>query len=216
MSLPKIPYSYIAIEGNIGSGKTTFSEMIGRDYGCKLILEQFADNPFLPHFYQDPLRYGFPLELFFMTERYKQLQALGTQQDLFYSFLVADYAFVKTLLFARNNLQVDEFRIFQKLWLVLEANLPKPELIVYLHRPLPVLLDHIEKRGRSYEKSIPADYLKKVQDVYFEYFRNESQIPVLIFDMQEANLHENEAYYHEMLRIISGPQRPGIQHITIH
>lgn len=216
MTLPKIPYSYIAIEGNIGSGKTTLAEKMGKDYGCKLILEQFADNPFLPHFYQDPLRYGFPLELFFMTERYKQLQALGTQQDLFYSFLVADYAFVKTLLFARNNLPTDEFRIFQKLWMVLEANLPKPEIIVFLHRPLTILQDHIEQRGRSYEMNIPADYLRKVQDVYFEYFRNETNIPVLIFDMQDANLLENEAYYLEMLRIISGPLRPGIQHITIH
>ncbi|HRW75175.1 MAG: deoxynucleoside kinase [Saprospiraceae bacterium] len=216
MSQPEIPYSYVAIEGNIGSGKTTLSEMMARDYECNLILEQFADNPFLPYFYEDAQRYGFPLELFFMTERYKQLQALGTQQDLFYNFHIADYTFIKTLLFARNNLPQDEFRIFQKLYQTLEASLPKPDLIVYLHRPIEILLSQIAKRGRSYELQIKAEYLRQIQQVYFEYFRSETVIPILIFDMQDANLHLDQSYYEEILRMISRDHRPGIQHIRIH
>ena len=216
MSQPEIPYSYVAIEGNIGSGKTTLSEMMARDYECNLILEQFADNPFLPYFYEDAQRYGFPLELFFMTERYKQLQALGTQQDLFYNFHIADYTFIKTLLFARNNLPQDEFRIFQKLYQTLEASLPKPDLIVYLHRPIEILLSQIAKRGRSYELQIKAEYLRQIQQVYFEYFRSETVIPILIFDMQDANLHLDQSYYAEILRMISRDHRPGIQHIRIH
>lgn len=215
-TLPEIPYNYLVIEGNIGSGKTTFSEMIGRDYPSTLILEQFADNPFLPYFYEDPHRYGFPVELFFMTERYKQLQALGTQGDLFHSLMVSDYGFVKTLLFARINLPPDEFRIFQKLWMVLESSLPRPELIVFLHRPVPELLDLIEKRGRDYEKQIKADYLQRVQDIYFEYFRGESQIPILLFDIQGKDFLEDKAYYDELLRVIAQTHRPGMQHIRIH
>lgn len=214
--LPEIPYHYLVIEGNIGSGKTTLTEMIGRDYPCNLILEQFADNPFLPYFYQDAQRYGFPVELFFMTERYKQLQALGTQGDLFHSLMVSDYAFVKTLLFARINLPPDEFRIFQKLWMVLESSLPRPELIVFLHRPVPELLRLIERRGRGYEKQIRGEYLQEVQDIYFEYFRGESQIPVLVFDIQERDFLQDDRYYREMLRVLSQEHRPGIQHIRIH
>lgn len=216
MNQPQIPYSYVAIEGNIGSGKTTLSEMMARDYECNLILEQFADNPFLPYFYEDAQRYGFPLELFFMTERYKQLQALGTQQDLFYNFHIADYTFVKTLLFARNNLPPDEFRIFQKLYQTLEASLPKPDLIIYLHRPIEILLSQISKRGRSYELQIKAEYLREIQNVYFEYFRSEGMIPILIFDMQDANLHTEAEYYREILRMIAREHRPGIQHVRIY
>ncbi len=215
MTYEEFPYSYIAIEGNIGSGKTTFTERLGQEMPCNLLLEQFADNPFLPYFYRDPLRYAFPLELFFMTERYKQLQTLGIQGDLFHHLFIADYAFVKTLLFARNNLPADEFRIFQKLWMVLEAGLPKPQLLVYLHRPVEVLLSLIRQRGRSYEKEIKAEYLQQLQDLYFEYFRSESQIPVLIFDLQDADFQNDDGYYQEMLRLIGASYGPGVHHIRI-
>lgn len=216
MNLPELPYSFIAIEGNIGSGKTTLAEMIGRDYNAGLIMEQFADNPFLPYFYENPGQFAFPLELFFMTERYKQLQVSGAQQDMFYDFHVADYSFVKTLLFARNNLPADEFRIFQKLWMVLEASLPRPEIIVFLHRPVDALLQNIAHRGRGYEQKIQATYLEKVQQVYFEYFRAESAIPILLFDLQSKNLHQEPALYREILQVMSGRHRPGLQHISIH
>ena len=216
MTHPEIPYRFVAIEGNIGSGKTTLAEMIAGDYSCNLILEQFADNPFLPYFYENPDQFAFPLELFFMTERYKQLQSLGLQHDLFYPFHLADYTFVKTLLFARKTLPEDEFRIFQKLYLTLENSLPRPELILYLHRPIDVLFQHIAKRGRDYEQQIAADYLARIQETYFEYFRNETSTPILIFDLEDVNLLERPDYYQEILQLAAQPHRPGLQHIRIH
>lgn len=215
-NLPIIPQRFIAIEGNIGSGKTTLAEMIGKDYECRVILEQFADNPFLPYFYEDKERYGFPLELFFMTERYKQLQALGSQTDLFLPFMVSDYAFIKTLLFAKNHLPDGEYRILQKLWLTLEQSVPAPELIIYLHRPIPVLLQNIYKRGRSYEFQIQQDYLRTIQDGYFEYFRTELNIPVLVVDMQDVNLLQHPEYYREILSLMGQQYNPGLHHIRIH
>lgn len=216
MNLPEIPHAYIAVEGNIGSGKTTFTEMMGKHYPCNLILEQFADNPFLPYFYEKPEQFSFPLELFFMTERYKQMQSLGGQKDMFYDFHLGDYSFIKTLLFARNTLPEDEFRIFQKLWRVLDASLPKPDLIVYLHRPVEVLQQLISKRGRDYEQSIKSDYLEKIQQTYLEYFRHESQIPILFFDIQERDFEQNIAYFEEIVKVIAERHRPGLQHISIH
>lgn len=118
--------------------------MIKTEYNCKLILEQFADNPFLPLFYNDPTRYAFTVELFFMTERYKQLQNELTQ-DLFYDFTIADYTFIKTLLFARQNLKDDEYRMFQKMFNVLSQNFPNPDLLVYLHRDVDLLQSNIKK-----------------------------------------------------------------------
>ena len=126
---PQIPYSFIAIEGNIGAGKTTFCELLAAEMNCRLILEQFTDNPFLPLFYEQPERYAFPVELFFMTERHKQLQEALTNTDLFTPLSIADYFFIKTLLFAKNNLNTEEFRLFQRLFEVLNSTYPKPELL---------------------------------------------------------------------------------------
>ena len=127
------PYKYICIEGNIGAGKTSFCNLVKSEFNCKLILEQFADNPFLPLFYDYPERYAFTVELFFMTERYKQLQK-ELSMDLFYDFTIADYSFIKTLLFARQNLGDEEFRLFQKMFSVLNQSFPTPDLFVYFHR----------------------------------------------------------------------------------
>ena len=143
----ELPYSYISIEGNIGAGKTTLATLLSEQFNCKLILEQFTDNPFLPYFYNDPERYAFPLELFFMTERYKQMQLMLPQQELFRDLTLSDYFFTKTLLFARNNLKDEEFRMFQKMFHTLSASFPKPEMILYLHRNLNSLMDNIQKRG---------------------------------------------------------------------
>ena len=120
-------HQFLIIEGNIGAGKTTLSQMLAEDFGFKLLLEEFADNPFLPHFYQNPDRYAFPVELFFMTERHKQLQQELAQRDLFQEGIVADYIFYKTLLFARNNLNTEEYRLFQRLFNILNAAFPKPD-----------------------------------------------------------------------------------------
>jgi deoxyadenosine/deoxycytidine kinase len=189
------PYQFIAIEGNIGAGKTTLSNQLAAEYGCRLILEQFTDNPFLPLFYDNPERYAFPVELFFMTERHKQLQEELSQTHLFQQSIIADYFFIKTLLFAKNNLKEEEYRLFQRLFNVLNSTFPRPDLLVYLHRPVERLMYQIRKRGRAFEQDISDAYLEQIQAAYLEFFRTESSIPILIIELEDLDFaHEPEAY----------------------
>jgi len=180
MMTGQFPYQYISIEGNIGSGKTSLSKKLNATMPSKLILEQFADNPFLPFFYQDPERYAFPVEIFFMTERQKQLQNQLINRDLFLDLSIADYFFPKTLIFAKNNLNQEEYKLFHKLFHILQSNMPNPDLLIYIHRSPDKLLQNIRKRGRSYEQGIDKSYLKSIQDSYFDFFSIESDFPVLI------------------------------------
>lgn len=209
------PYNYIAIEGNIGAGKTTFCQLIKEEYSCKLILEQFDDNPFLPFFYDDPERYAFTVELFFMTERYKQLQNSLLGQDLFHQFTIADYFFTKTLLFARKNLKEEEFRLFQKLFQVLKQPLPAPQLLVYFHRNVEILQANIQKRGRSYENKISNDYLLGIQNSYFEYFRHILSFPILIIDLNEIDFLSNRVIYQELKNMLSKTYQPGVHRFSL-
>lgn len=177
------PHRFIAIEGNIGAGKTTLCRMLHDEYGCELILEQFTDNPFLPYFYENPERYAFPVELFFMTERHKQLQEAFANPSLFPNLTVADYFFMKTLLFAKNNLNEEEYRLFARLFHTLNATFPRPDLLVYLHRSVDDLMRNIRQRGRDYEKHIQPAYLQNLQDAYFSYFKTEQNLPILVVDL---------------------------------
>jgi deoxyguanosine kinase len=211
----RLPHPFIVIEGNIGAGKTTLCQMISEDYGCRLILEQFADNPFLPYFYNNPDRYAFPVELFFMTERHKQLQEELGQHSLFQDNIVADYFFLKTLLFAKNNLQEDEYRLFQRLFSVLNASFPKPDLLVFLHRPVDSLLSNIHKRGRDYEQEISEAYLRQIQQVYFDFFRTDPQIPILVLDIGESDFQSNPLHYAEILAAIQEASGTGVIRKTI-
>jgi len=208
------PYRFIAIEGNIGAGKTTLCQMLAEEYNCRLILEQFTDNPFLPYFYENPERYAFPVELFFMTERHKQLQEELAQQDIFQQTIFADYFFIKTLLFAKNNLNTEEYRLFQRLFNVLNSTFPKPEIIVYIHRSVDILLKNIQSRGRSYEQEITGEYLLELQHAYFEYFRVEQQIPVVIIDVGEANFSVGNDTYNLLMEILQTKYKPGIHHVS--
>ena len=210
MAKQTFPHQYIAIEGNIGAGKTTLCHQLAEQFDSRLILEQFTDNPFLPFFYDSPERYAFPVELFFMTERHKQLQELLSQHDLFQQGIIADYFFVKTLLFARNNLNGQEYRLFQRLFNILNASFPKPELLVYLHRPVEELLDNIKRRGRNYEQDISTDYLLSIQNAYFDYFKTNPELPILILDVENANWVEQESHYERLLTEISKDYQPGI------
>lgn len=212
---PKSPYQYICIEGNIGAGKTTLSELLAGIYNCKLVLEQFAENPFLPYFYQDPDRYALPLELFFMTERHKQLEKHLLHRDLFYEFIISDYTFVKTLLFAKNNLNRDEYRLFQRMFFVLNSSFPNPDLVVYLHRSTPKLIRNIRDRGRTYEDEIKESYLKELQNSYFEYFKSENRFPVVIIDIEEMDFVNNPDHFEELKRLIMKPYQPGVHRITL-
>lgn len=210
-----IPYKYISVEGNIGSGKTSFVEMIQQEYACEMILEEFQDNPFLPYFYQDKDRYAFSVELFFMTERYKQLQRQLLSQGLFQQFTIADYSFVKSLLFAKNNLIEEEYRLFQKMWNVLNAPFPKPDILIYFHRDVSILKKFIDLRGRPYEKMIETSYLKQIQDTYFDYFKNILTFPVVILDLNEIDFVKDPKSYTAIKHIMAGKYLPGVHRVSL-
>lgn len=215
MQLPSDHYQFIAIEGNIGAGKTTLCNMLSERFGCALVLEQFTDNPFLPFFYDQPERYAFPVELFFMTERHKQLLEHFAQPDMFRPFTVADYFFVKTLLFAKNNLSEEEFRLFQRLFSVLNATFPKPDLLLYLHRPVEALLKNIQKRGRGMEANITPDYLLEIQDAYLEYLRTVTDRPILILELGENDFQRHAPSFQAIVDIISQKHPGGIQQLKL-
>jgi len=212
---PRVHYNFIAIEGNIGAGKTTLSHQLADRFGCDLVLEQFTDNPFLPPFYEQPERYAFPVELFFMTERHKQLLEHFSQPDLFRSFTVADYFFVKTLLFAKNNLSEEEFRLFQRLFLILNATFPKPDLLLYLHRPVEVLLKQIKKRGRDIEQHITLGYLTEIQDAYLDYLKTETETPVLVLELGDADFQGDAAAFETISKILDVQHTPGTRFLKL-
>lgn len=189
--------------------------MLAREYNCRLVLEEFRDNPFLPFFYQDPERYAFTVELFFMTERHKQLQKDLLNQDLFYQFSVADYCFWKTIIFARNNLTDQEYKLFQRLFTILNNSFPNPDLLVYLHRSPTKLLEQIKKRDRSYERSIDVSYLQNIQDSYFEFFQTQVNYPILILEVEDVDYLNNSDHYEEVKNLISRKYLPGIHRVSL-
>lgn len=208
-------YNFIAIEGNIGAGKTTLCEMLAKDYNCRLVLEEFTDNPFLPLFYENPERHAFSVELFFMTERHKQLQQNLANRDLFQQTTIADYFFIKTLLFAKQNLKTDEYSLFQRIFNILNATFPKPDILLYLHRPTEVLMKNIRKRGRAFEQEIEPAYLDTIQKAYFDYFRTETEIPVVIVEVGDINFIENENYYQELINLMNDNYKTGMNYIQV-
>ncbi len=208
----QFPYQFIAVEGNIGAGKTTLCHQLAAHSGCALLLEQFTDNPFLPPFYEQPERYAFPVELFFMTERHKQLLEHFAQPDFFKPFTVADYFFVKTLLFAKNNLSEEELRLFQRLFTVLNSTFPKPDLLLYLHRPVDVLMRQIKKRGRNIEQNISQEYLEEIQSAYLSYLKMETETPVVILELGEADFQRDEAVFQRIVGIMQEKYAQGVHY----
>lgn len=208
--------NYLVIEGNIGAGKTTLSKMIAEEYNAKLILEQFADNPFLPKFYKEPDKYSFQLELSFLAERYQQLNNELTSRDLFRPFTVADYYFMKSLIFARATLKEDEYNLYRQIFNIIYKSIPKPDLYVYLHLDVPMLKSNINKRGRDYEKEIPEEYLHKIQEGYFDFFRQQNDIKYLVIDSNNMDFVENPDHYEEVKKLIFNREYPsGINRISI-
>jgi deoxyguanosine kinase len=198
----KIRYNYVVIEGNIGAGKTTLAGRIADQFNAQLILEHFADNPFLPKFYSEPDKYSFQLELSFLASRYKQLKEELVPQDLFKSFSIADYYFMKSLVFAASTLTGDEYNLYRQIFYIIYGSLPKPDLYVYLHLSPDRLLENIEKRGRSYEKSISREYLQKIQDSYFSFFRQNPENKYLVLDVNNIDFVENESHYSKIIDTI--------------
>jgi deoxyguanosine kinase len=198
----KIKYNYVVIEGNIGSGKTTLAGRIADQFNARLILEHFADNPFLPKFYDDPEKYSFPLELSFLASRYKQLKEELAPQDLFKAFTIADYYFMKSLVFAASTLTGDEYNLYRQIFYIIYGSLPKPDIYVYLHLNTDRLLQNIERRGRNYEKSITREYLQKIQDSYFSFFKQNPENKYLIIDINEIDFVANANNYTKIIDTI--------------
>ena len=189
---------FLVIEGNIGAGKTTLAKMIAGEMNAKLVLEQFADNPFLPKFYDDPERYSFPLELSFLADRYNQIKKDVFNPELFQSFTIADYFFAKSAIFAQNTLKDDEYRLFRQIFDIVFESMPKPDLYVYLHADTDKLLQNIRNRGRSYEQNISGDYLDKIRSGYFAFFKQISSFPVLIIDISKIDFVTEPDKYQEL------------------
>ncbi len=204
----KIKYNYVVIEGNIGAGKTTLATRIAEEYNAQLILEHFADNPFLPKFYEDPEKYSFPLELSFLAGRYKQLKEELVPQNLFKSFSVADYYFMKSLVFAASTLTGDEYNLYRQIFYIIYGSLPKPDIYIYLHLNPDRLMSNIEKRGRDYEKSITREYLQKIQDSYFSFFKQNPDNKYLVIDINDIDFVANETHYSGIIETIFSKEYP--------
>lgn len=206
---------YLVIEGNIGAGKTTLATMLAHDLNAKLILEQFADNPFLPQFYQNPERYSFPLELSFLAERYKQLNVDIRSGSLFQSLTIADYFFMKSLIFAQNTLTGDELQLYKQIFSIIYNTLPKPNLYVYLHLSTDKLLENIKKRGRDYEQTISADYLNNLTQSYFDFFKQHPDYTFLVVDTSNLDFVANAEDYLKIKEVIFDKSyNKGVNRIT--
>jgi deoxyadenosine/deoxycytidine kinase len=189
---------FLVIEGNIGAGKTTLAKMIAEELNAKLVLEQFADNPFLPKFYNEPDRYSFPLELSFLADRYNQIKKDVFNPELFQSLIIADYFFAKSAIFAQNTLKNDEYRLFRQIFDIVFESMPKPDLYVYLHSDTDKLLQNIKHRGRSYEQNIAGEYLEKIKSGYFGFLKQISTFPVLVIDISKIDFVADSEKYQEL------------------
>jgi deoxyadenosine/deoxycytidine kinase len=207
-------YHFITIEGNIGAGKTTLATLLAEYYNSRIVLEEFAENPFLPKFYENPRQFAFPLELFFMAERYKQMKELIQQKDLFQSLTISDYLFTKCLLFAKINLPEDEFRLYQRLFEIIHQQLVQPDLLIYLHSPINKLQENIKKRNRYYELNIQDQYLLSIQETYTHYIKQHN-IKTLIIDASNADFLGNEKHLMAVVEALNKDYEEGQHYLTL-
>ena len=195
-------YSYIAIEGNIGAGKTTLTNMMAADFNAKKVLERFADNPFLPKFYEDKERYAFPLEMSFLADRYQQLSDDLAQYDLFKNFIISDYYVFKSVIFSKVTLNEDEFKLYRKVFDMMYKEMLKPDLYVFLYQSPERLLENIKKRGRDYEQNISAEYLKQIHDGYMDFIKSKTEINTLIIDVSDYDFVKHPEDYKKIIAAI--------------
>jgi deoxyguanosine kinase len=207
-------HHFITIEGNIGAGKTTLAHLLSKKLNARLVLEEFADNPFLPQFYQNPKQYAFPLELFFMAERYKQLKEMVNTGDLFQSVTVSDYLFTKCLLFAKVNLPEEEFRLYQKLFDIINQQLIFPDVLIYLHAPVSKLQQNIRKRNRLYEQQIPDEYLYNIQETYSSYIKQHN-IKTIFVDTSNADFLGDARHLQAILDILDSDIGEGQHYLSL-
>lgn len=208
-------YKFIAIEGNIGAGKTTLADLLSKEFGGNLILEQFRENPFLAKFYDDPDKYAFQLEMTFLLERYKQLNELKNTPLLFSNFTVSDYIFTKCLLFSKINLSKEDYYLFYNFYEVINKKLPKPEIIFYLHADTQQLIDNIKKRGRPYEQNISKHYLNKIERMYMEHFKQSKNLKVVVVNVTNIDWVTNIFLFKKLLHIFDKEYPIGISYEDI-
>lgn len=213
--MDRLNKKYLVVEGNIGAGKSTLAKLIHKQFDTRLVLESFEDNPFLPRFYKDKERYAFTLELSFMAERFNQLKQEFDTGDLFHQSTVADYHFLKSLIFAGRTLADDEYRLYRQLFDIIYDMTPKPDLYLYLHRPVDVLLKQIKGRGREYERSISADYLKNIQAGYFQFFREHPELSVLLLDVDDMDYVNDKKVYNTVVEMLQKDYPKGISRVNL-
>lgn len=207
------PYRYIVIEGNIGAGKTTLVQKMAAELQARVVLEEFADNPFLPKFYENRERYAFPVELSFLAERFSQLTREQGQPDLFGQPVIADYFINKCQIFAKNNLEGDEYELFLRLFSIVQAQIPKPDLLVYLYLNVENLQRNIRKRGREYEQKITDVYLENIQHQYLEFIRQHEHMRVLVIDTNELDFVNRAEDYERIKTLMLQYREPGIHRV---
>ena len=208
--------NYLVIEGNIGAWKTTLAQMISKKYGANLVLEQFADNPFLPKFYQNPEQYAFPLEMAFLAARYNQLNRELSESNLLNRFMISDYYFMKSLIFSQSTLQPDEYELYRQFFTIIYDKMPKPDLYVYLHKDTDLLLKNIALRGRSYESHITKEYLEGITKGYLNYFNQQKDISILYIDTNRIDFEKQPADFEKITHaIITKQYNKGITRIQL-
>jgi deoxyadenosine/deoxycytidine kinase len=208
-----LPYSYIAVEGNIGAGKTSLAKIFSGIYNTDLVLEEFADNTFLPQFYENPERFAFPLEMSFLAERYQQLKARQESALKNKKILISDYLFEKSMFFANVNLKGNELDLFRKFFELINKNLRQPDLILYLNKSTEELQKNISKRGRSYEQNIPSEYLDSISKQYQLHLTEYASIPVLFVESDDIDFIENSSDLRFLLELIQNENNIGFQKI---
>jgi deoxyadenosine/deoxycytidine kinase len=193
---------FLAIEGNIGAGKTTLAQKIANEKNAKIVLEQFEDNPFLPKFYENQEKYSFQLELSFLADRYNQLKKELCQYDLLKNLIISDYFFIKSLIFALQTLRDDEYNLYRRLFDIIYQDSVKPNLLVYLHRPVEQLLKNIKLRGRAYEQNISYKYLKAIETKYIEVLKQQINLNILFVNINNIDFMQNNKVYNLLLKAI--------------
>ena len=208
-------YNLVTVEGNIGAGKTTLARKLAEEFDARLVLEEFENNPFLPPFIQGQKSKAFPTELYFMAERFQQLQQEIRSYDLFQDRILMDYLFNKSLLFARVNLEGDEYELFKKLFTIINPQLPQPELLIYVHSEVDRIVRNIHQRGRDFEDGVDPEYLQRLQDMYFAFFKQQPDMRILVLDCTEADFVANEEHYREIVEIVSAEYETGTHSFKI-
>lgn len=211
MSINK--HKLITVEGNTGAGKTSLAQMLSEQYGAQLILEEFADNPFLPKFYAEPEKYAFHTEMHFMLDRYHQLSRFLQSWKASEELTISDYIFRKSLLYAEVNLQPDEYTLFERMFTTVYPNLPQPDLIVYVHATVPRLLRNIQKRGRDFEQQVRESYLHRVEKIYFDYFQNNPHLRVLIIHADNLDFVHQPKHYQQIVEWVNREYTPGMHEV---